>query len=56
MGKMKKCNICKKRFHSSRPGRLEIVRRKDKGKVEIWVCPDCVPEVKKRLKDLDLIF
>ncbi len=56
MRRLKTCNICKKKFRPEEPGRLEIVRRKGKGKVEIWVCPECVPEVKKRLKDLDLIF
>ena len=56
MVKLKTCNVCKKKFRANLPGRLEIVKRKEKGKVEIWVCPKCMPEVKKRLKDLDLIF
>ena len=56
MIKLKTCNVCKKKFRANSPGRLEIVKRKDKGKVEIWVCPACTPEVKKRLEDLDLIF
>lgn len=56
MIRLKTCNVCKKKFRANLPGRLEIVKRKEKGKVEIWVCPDCTPEVKKRLKDLDLIF
>jgi hypothetical protein len=56
MIRLKTCNVCKKKFRSNLPGRLEIVKRKEKGKVEIWVCPKCMPEVKERLKDLDLIF
>jgi hypothetical protein len=56
MIRFKTCNVCKKKFRGDSPGRIQIIKRKDKGKVEIWVCPGCVPEVKKRLKDLDLIF
>jgi len=56
MIKFKTCDICKKKFRADAAGRLEIVKRKHKGKVEIWVCPGCTPEVKKRLEDLKLIF
>ena len=56
MIKLKTCNVCNRKFRSDAAGRLEIVKRKDKGNVEIWVCPKCTPEVKKRLEDLNLIF
>jgi hypothetical protein len=56
MAKLKRCDICKKKFRGDLPGRLQIVKRKEKGKVEIWVCPSCMPEVKKRLEDLNLLF
>jgi len=56
MIKKKKCNLCKKRFHPSLEGRLEMVKKLEKGKVEVWICPDCFPQVSDRLKDLDLLF
>jgi len=56
MRKLKTCNICKKKFKASLPGRLQIVKRKEKGKVEIWICPKCASLVKERLKDLKILF
>jgi len=55
MIKLKTCDICKKKFKANLAGRLEIVKRLEKGKVEIWICPDCVPEIKKRLDDLKIL-
>lgn len=56
MIKLKICDVCKRKFKANLPGRLQIVKRKEKGKVEIWVCPTCALEVKKRLEDLKLLF
>ncbi|MCD6590743.1 MAG: hypothetical protein J7K72_02110 [Candidatus Aenigmarchaeota archaeon] len=56
MQKLKTCNVCGKKFKPGLPGRLQIVKKKKKGKVEIWVCPDCAKEVKKRLEDLELLY
>jgi len=54
MIKNKICNICRKKFKPTAEGRVQIVKRKDKGKVELWVCPDCVPQVKEKLKEVGL--
>ncbi|NOX71992.1 MAG: hypothetical protein GXO64_04855 [Candidatus Micrarchaeota archaeon] len=54
MIKLKTCNICRKKFKATLEGRIEIVKRKDKGKVELWVCPSCAPQVKEKLKEIGL--
>ena len=56
MIKFKTCNVCSGKFRADATGRLEIVKRKEKGKIELWVCPSCTPQVKKRLEDLNLIL
>lgn len=56
MIKLKTCNLCKKMFKPAARGRLEIVKKLEKGDVEIWVCPRCTPQVAERLKDLDILY
>ena len=54
MIRLKTCNICKKKFKANRFGRIQIVKRLERGKIEIWICPECVPEIKEKLRDLNL--
>lgn len=54
MLKMHKCNICKKKFKASKTGRIQIIKKIPDGKKEIWICRDCAPIVKAKLKELDL--
>ena len=56
MPKLKTCNICKRKFRPSEVGRIQIVKKLEKGKVEIWICPACVPKIKERLKDLNILY
>jgi len=54
MGKVHTCNICHRKFRGEEVGRLQIVKRKKKGKVEFWICKDCAPLIKKKLKEIEL--
>jgi hypothetical protein len=54
MIKLKTCNLCRKKFKANLAGRLEIVKRKDKGKVELWICPACAPVVKEKMSEINL--
>ena len=46
------CNICHKKFRANQTGRIEIVKRLGKGKIEFWVCSDCAPQFKEKVKGL----
>jgi transcription initiation factor TFIIIB Brf1 subunit/transcription initiation factor TFIIB len=52
--KLHKCNICKKRFKASKTGRLQIVKKTKEGKKETWICRDCAPVIKEKLKEIGL--
>ncbi|MCK4428994.1 MAG: hypothetical protein KAU95_01360 [Candidatus Aenigmarchaeota archaeon] len=54
MLKFHKCDICREKFKASKTGRLQIIKKTRDGKKEIWVCRDCVPLVKEKLKELNL--
>ena len=54
MIKFKTCNIYRKKFKPTEEGRVQIVKRKDVGKVELWICPECMPVVKDKLKEIGL--
>jgi len=51
---MHKCNICGKRFKANVTGRLQIIRKTEKGKKETWICKDCATSVTEKLKELNL--
>jgi len=52
MIKFHKCNLCKKRFKSSEPGRIQITKRLVKGKVEFWLCSNCAKTFKEKIRDI----
>lgn len=54
MLKLHKCNICGKRFKPTKTGRIQIVKKIRDGKKEIWICQECAPKVREKLKELDL--
>jgi hypothetical protein len=54
MLKLHKCDLCKKKFKPTKNGRLQIIKKIPDGKKESWVCPDCAPLVRDKLKELDL--
>ncbi len=52
MIKFHKCNLCKRRFKSSEPGRIQITKRLIKGKVEFWLCSNCAKIFKEKVRDI----
>ena len=52
--KLHKCDICGKKFKAQKVGRLQIVKKTEFAKKEIWICRDCAPMVKDKLKEIGL--
>jgi len=52
MIKFHRCNFCKIRFKSNQPGRIQIIKRLIKGKVEFWLCSNCAKKFKERVRDI----
>jgi len=46
------CDVCHKKFMANETGRIEIVKRLPKGKMEFWICSKCAPLFKEKVKDL----
>ncbi len=52
--KLHKCDVCRKKFKAHKVGRLQIVKKTKFAKKEVWVCRDCAPMVKEKLKEIGL--
>ena len=50
--KFHRCDMCGKRFPATQIGRIQIIKRLPKGKVEFWVCKNCSSKFKERVKPL----
>lgn len=53
MIKFHRCDICKRRFRADQVGRIQIVKRLQKGKKEFWLCATCTEKIFiERVKDI----
>ncbi len=46
------CNICGRAFKADEVGRIQIIKKLERGKIEFWICSKCADKFKERVKDL----
>jgi len=50
--RLHRCDMCNRRFPANQIGRIQIVKRLPKGKVEFWICKACAPRFMECVKPL----
>lgn len=54
MLKLHKCELCGERFKPTKNGRIQIIKKTSIGKDECWICQECAPIVREKLKEINL--
>jgi len=54
MLKLHRCNLCKIKFKPDKINRLQIIKKTKYGKKEYWICNNCYPVVRDKLKEIYL--